>query len=194
MQDSDKLKLEAMGMELMNKNLLILGAGGHGRVVKETAEAMGCFDKIDFLDDISGSAIGKCADFQQYTGMHKFAFVAFGNNELRYEWMVKLIEFGFKLPTLIHPTAYVSPSATIGEGSIVIAKAAVNANSTIGKGCIISLGALVDHDCHIGECAHINTGAVVKAGSKVERLTKIDAGSIYSGEKKVEEYSFEVGV
>ena len=183
-----------MGMELMNRNLLILGAGGHGRVVKETAEAMGCFHKIDFLDDSSELAIGKCKDFKQYLGEYANAFVAFGNNELRYEWTVKLTEAGYKLTTLIHPTAYVSPSASVGEGSIVVAKAAVNANVIVDKGCIISLGALVDHDSYIGECAHINTGVVVKAGSRVERLKKVYAGMVYSGEKKVEEYSFEVGV
>lgn len=181
-------------MELMNKNLLILGAGGHGRVVKETAEAMGCFDKVDFLDDNSELAIGKCTDFQDYVDKYANAFVAFGNNELRSKWIADVVNAGFKLPTLIHPTAYVSPSATIGEGSIVIAKAAVNTNVVIDKGCIINHGALVDHDSFIGECAHINTGAIIKAASKVERLKRVDAGMVYSREKKVEEYSFEVGV
>lgn len=178
----------------MKKNLLIFGAGGHGRVVKETAESMECFDKIDFLDDNSALAIGKCDDFQRYRDEYSYAFVAFGNNELRYEWIVKLTEVGFNLPTLIHPTVYVSSSATIEEGSIVIAKAAINTNVVIKKGCIISLGVLVDHDSYIGECAHINSGAVVKAGSRVGRLKKIDAGIVYSGEKKSNDYSFEVGV
>lgn len=183
-----------MGMELMIRNLVILGAGGHGRVVKETAEAMGCFDKIDFLDDNSDVAIGKCTDFEQYMAEYANAFVGFGNNELRSKWIADVVSAGFKLPTLIHPTAYVSPSASIEEGSIVVAKAAVNSHVVISKGSIISLGALVDHDCHIGECAHINVGSVIKAGTKVERCKKVDAGVVYSGEKQVEEYLFEVGV
>lgn len=175
----------------MNKNLLIIGAGGHGRVIKETAEAMGCFEKIDFLDDNSEIAIGKCKGFKQYINEYTYAFVAFGNNELREKWIEDLTEAGFKLPVLIHPTAYVSPSAEIGQGVIVCARAVVNTNVVIEKGCIISIGALVDHDSIIGECSHINTGAVVKAGCRVDRLKKIDAGIVYSGDEK---YSFEVGV
>lgn len=166
----------------MNKNLLIIGAGGHGRVVKETTEAMRCFEKIDFLDDNSEIAIGKCKDFKQYINEYTYAFVAFGNNELRMKWVEDLTEAGFKLPVLIHPTAYVSASAEIGQGSIVCAKAVVNTNVTVGKGCIISIGALADHDGVVGECSHINTGAIVKAGCRVDRLRKIEAGIVYSGE------------
>jgi len=163
-------------------NLLIIGAGGHGRVVKETAEAMGCFEKIDFLDDNSEIAIGKCKDFKQYINEYTYAFVAFGNNELRIKWVVDLLQAGFSLPVLIHHTAYVSPSAEIGQGSIVCAKAVINTNAGIEKGCIISIGALVEHDSNIGEYSHINTGAIVKAGCRVDRLKKVDAGVIYSGE------------
>lgn len=178
----------------MNRNLLILGAGGHGRVVKETAEATGFFDKIDFLDDDSEAAIGECKDFQSYVEEYANAFVAVGNNQLRYEWLIKLTEAGFNIPTLIHHTAYVSSSATVGEGAVVGAKAAISANVVIGRGCIIGLGALVDHDSQVNECAHINTGAVVKAGSVVERLTKIDAGVVWFRQEEVEAYSLEVGV
>lgn len=166
----------------MNKNLLIIGAGGHGRVVKETAEAMGCFEKIDFLDDNSEVAIGKCKEFKKYINEYTYAFMAFGNNELRKKWLEDLIDAGFSLPVLIHPTAYVSSSVEIGQGSIVCAKAVVHTNTVMEKGCIISIGALVDHDSFIGECSHINTGAIVKAGCKVGKLKKIDAGMIYSGE------------
>lgn len=178
----------------MNRNLLILGAGGHGRVVKETAVSMGSFDRIDFLDDNSELAIGKCKEFEQYLSDFSNAFVAVGNNDLRMRWVEQIIKAGFKLPALIHPTAFISPSARIGEGSIVCSKAVVNTNSVVEKGCIISIGALVDHDSCIGEGVHINSGAIVKAGCIVERLKKIDAGMVYSNKKKLEEYSFEVGV
>ncbi|WP_078378663.1 PglD-related sugar-binding protein [Sutcliffiella halmapala] len=178
----------------MNKNLLIFGAGGHGRVVKETATAMEYFDKVDFLDDNSELAIGKCQDFNNYLQDYSYAFVAFGNNEQRMKWALQLIQAGFQLPVLIHPVAYVSPLAKIEMGSIVCAKAVVNTNSTIEKCCIVSIGALVDHDSYIGEGTHINSGAIVKAGSSVERLKKVDAGMVYSNETKLKEYSFEVGV
>ncbi|MCQ6274667.1 hypothetical protein JMM81_06720 [Bacillus sp. V3B] len=124
----------------MNKNLLILGGGGHGRVVKETAVAMGDFDRVDFLDDNSEIAIGKCEDFKKYSNDYSYAFVAFGNNKQRMRYIVKLIDAGFQFPVLIHPTAYISPLARIEIGSIVCAKAVVNTNAIIEKGCIISIG------------------------------------------------------
>lgn len=174
----------------MNKNLLILGAGGHGRVVKETAVAMGSFEKVDFLDDNSGIAIGKCADIKQFVAGYAYDFVAFGDNELRLKWLEALHEVDFQLPVLIHPTAYISPLANIKVGSIVCAKAVVNTNARVEKGTIISIGALIDHDSFIGECSHINSGAIVKAGCIVKRVEKIDAGMVYSNKKNL----VEVGV
>ena len=91
-------------------------------------------------------------------------------------------EAGLKIPVLIHPTAFVSPSARISEGTIVCAKAAVNTNSVVEKGCIISICALADHNSRVGECSHINAGAIVKAGCVVDKLIKVNTGIVYCGE------------
>lgn len=168
----------------MNKNLLILGAGGHGRVAKETAEAMRYFNRIDFLDDESELAIGKCNDFNQYRNEYKYAFIAVGNNEQRMKFFEELSEACFILPVLVHPTAYVSPLANIESGSIICAKAVVNTHSIVKRCCIISIGALVDHDSFVGEYVHINSGAIIKAGSSVEKLKKIDAGIVYVNQEQ----------
>jgi len=167
----------------MNNNLLIIGAGGHGRVVKETAEAVTGFGKIDFLDDKAGIAIGRCEDYKNFKQNYRFAFVALGNNELRAKWFKLLADEGFILPVLVHPAAYVSPSAVVEDGTIIAAKAAINTNSAIGKGCIISIGALVDHDCAVGEFSHINLGAIIKSGCKFGRFQDLDAGLVYSGDQ-----------
>jgi UDP-N-acetylbacillosamine N-acetyltransferase len=165
----------------MNNNLLIIGAGGHGIVVKETAEAVNGFGKIDFLDDKAGIAIGKCEDYKKFKQAYKYAFVALGNNELRAKWFKLLAVEGFILPVIVHPAAYVSPSAVVEDGTFISAKAAINTNTAIGKGCIISIGALVDHDCAIGEFSHINIGAVIKSGCKFGRFKDLDAGEVFSG-------------
>ncbi|MGD6794149.1 hypothetical protein [Metabacillus indicus] len=164
----------------MNSNLLILGAGGHGRVVKETANAMRNFGKIDFLDDKSDVAIGKLKDYKYFVSNYTYTFVALGSNELRMQWMEMLNEAGFKISTLTHPTAYISPSATIATGTIVCAKTVINTNVSVKKGCIVSIGALIDHDSVIEEFCHINTGAIIKANSNMKRLKKLDAGMVYS--------------
>lgn len=161
------------------ESLLILGAGGHGRVVKETAKIMNCFEKIEFLDDNSNTAIGSLKDFYKFTKEYNYAFVAIGNNILREKWMNEVQKY-YKLPVLIHPTAYISPTANILDGTIICAGAIINTNSIIGKASIISIGVKIDHDCIIGNYTHINTGAIIKSNTKVNDYIKVDAGVVYS--------------
>jgi sugar O-acyltransferase (sialic acid O-acetyltransferase NeuD family) len=163
------------------KSLLILGAGGHGQVVKEIAEACG-YDTIAFLDDIAPNAIGKMNETAYLAPNYDGVIVAIGNNALRQKIVDKLERLeNVSIATLIHPTAYVSPSTVIEAGTVVEPKAVVNARSKIGSGCIISVGAIVDHDCIIGHYSHINAGAICMAGSKVEALSKVNAGEVIKG-------------
>lgn len=155
--------------------LLIVGAGGHGRVVAEIAVACG-YDKnsIAFLDDNVPDAVGKIGEMELYAPRYDGIFIAIGNNALRQKLTVQLCGMtGVRLVTLIHPMAYVSPSAVIGQGTVVEPKAVINTNSRIGQGCIISVGAIIDHDCEIGDFSHINAGMVCSAGSRVEALSRI---------------------
>ncbi|MEA5026321.1 MAG: hypothetical protein VB012_01540 [Erysipelotrichaceae bacterium] len=167
----------------MKSNLLILGAGGHGLVVEEVARSMNCYMEIAFLDDNNPDASGRLADYQQFAEHFDQAFVGIGDNYLREEWIMKLCKAGYKIPTLIHPSAYVSPSAKIDGGTIVEPLAVVNANALIEFGCIISVGSIVDHNALIRRCAHVNAGAICKAGSIIERCVKLEAGEIIMGYK-----------
>lgn len=166
----------------MGKSLLILGAGGHGRVVAETAMEMknengeNKYEKIDYLDDQSEIAIGKLSDLETIGCHYDEVFCGIGNNQMRESLMGKAEDMGYTIPVLIHPRAYVSPTATIGSGTIVEAGALVNVNTVIGKESIISIGAIIDHDVTIGEFAHVNAGTVCKAGSRVKKRQKLDAG------------------
>ena len=162
------------------QSLLIIGAGGHGQVVKEIAEDIG-YQHIDFLDDNSEMAVGKISDIAKYAKQYQNAFVGIGNNCFRCELLQKLRELDYKIPTLIHPSAYVSRSAIIESGTVIEPKAIVNANSHIGQGCIVSVGAIIDHDVQTGCCCHINAGAIVKAGGKVDAFRKLEAGEIVLG-------------
>lgn len=165
---------------MLEKKILIIAAGGHGKVVKEIAEAQG-YTKIAFLDDASEEAIGKISDSQNFVSDYHEAFVGIGNNKFRGELLQRLEQEGFIIPVLVHPAAYISPSATIGKGTVVEPMAIVNANSKIGCGCIISVGSIVDHDVVLEECVHVNAGAICKAGSFVERETKLEAGQVVEG-------------
>ena len=155
--------------------LLIIGAGGHGHVVAEIAAACGYgSNSIAFLDDNAPGAVGKVEEMDLYAPRYDGVFVAIGNNALRQKLTAQLCRMeGVKLVTLIHPTAYVSPSAMIGQGAVVEPKAVVNTNSRIGQGCIISVGTIIDYDCEIGEFCHINAGMVCSAGNRVDALSRI---------------------
>lgn len=164
-----------------DKNLLIIGAGGHGKVVKEVAEAMGIYSKISFLDDDSSETVGKIADYINLAGDYKYAFVGIGDNHFRMQMLEKLEKAGYEVPTLIHPRAYISPTCSIGSGSVIEPMAIVNAGASIGKGCIISVGSIVDHDAVIEDCVHVNAGAICKAGSFVSSCVKLEAGQVVLG-------------
>lgn len=87
------------------KNLLIIGAGQYGMVAKEIAESMGCFDRIDFVDDVSEAAVGKICDIEKLVHEYDSAVVALGNPELRLKLINGLCEMGYNVPTLIHERA-----------------------------------------------------------------------------------------
>lgn len=161
--------------------LLIIGAGGHGHVCAEVAQACG-YDKIDFLDDNPGEGVvGSIEGLELWLDQYDEYFVGIGSNEFRRHLIGRLEKNGVRIATLIHPSAYISPRAKIGAGTIIAPKAAVNTNSVIGKACILSIGAIVDHDANIGDFAHINAGAICKGGSVVEAGKKLEAGEVVRG-------------
>lgn len=161
----------------MNESILIIGAGGHGKVVAEIARILG-YSRIDYLDDKSPEAVGKLDQMENVALTYGAVIVSIGNLPLRKEIQERLESVNAPLVSLIHPNAYVSPSALICEGTIILPGAIVHSNVKIGKGCIVSIGALIDHDAVIDDYCHINTGAVIGAGANIPPLTKVQAGEI----------------
>lgn len=187
----------------MDKNLLILGAGQYGHVVKEIAEDTGIFDKIDFLDDFAPSAIGRFDEIEKFKTEYKNAVVALGNADLREKLIGNLILAGYNLPAIISPKAYVSKSAKLGYNTIIEPLAIVNTESEIGNGTFICAGAIVNHNVKIGECCLLQCGSVVPANSVVAPKTTLDYNKAYDGrsvepiEKRTpvgNDYKFEDGI
>lgn len=188
----------------MNENnLLILGAGEFGHVVKEIAEDIGVFDKIDFLDDFNPLAIGRFDDMEKLKSEYKNAVVALGNADLREGLMGKLKLAGYNLPAIVSPKAYVSKSAKIGYNTIIEPFAIVNTKCEIGNGTFICAGAIVNHNAKIGENCTLQCGSVVPANSNVATKTTLDYNKVYdvSFLKPIEkrtpignDYKFEDGI
>lgn len=154
--------------------LIILGAGGYGRTVADIARQSRRYTKVCFLDDNSTDelVIGKCADYINHITSDTELYPAFGNNEGRLQWMERLETAGAAIPTLIHSTAYVSPEATIGVGTVVLPKAIINTDTVINSGCIINCGAIIDHGCVIEDGVHICLGAIVKAETAYQSVLR----------------------
>lgn len=170
------------------KRLLILGAGGFGQMVKETALLLG-YNEVVFLDDAYNGqdSAGRCCDYTILQEQYPKAVAAFGNNKTRLEWTDKLMEAGYEVPAIIHPSAIVAPSAKIEPGCFIMQRAVVNTNSEIQRGALINSGAIIDHDSVVEAGAHVCLGSIVKANCTIESGKKIEAGEvIFSTRRKIE--------
>ncbi len=181
------------------KSLLILGAGQFGQVTKEIAEAGG-YERIDFLDDNKESAIGGLSDYKDYLDYGE-AVVAIDDIILRMAYLEKLKLAGFKIPVLIHPTCYVSPSAVIGEGSVIEPRANIHTGCIIGRGCIISMAANINHHTRIGDFCHIACNSTVMQNTDMDPCLNTMTGQMHFKEPSrrnrfsfENEFSFESGM
>ena len=162
---------ERRSQPVREMNLLILGAGSHGTEVRELAESLGIFRKIAFLDDDPENprAMARCGDMARFVEEYPIAIPAIGNGEIRMRWLERLVETGFVIPVLIHPTAVVSPSAAIAYGSVICARAAIGAGAEVGRGCIVSSGATIHRFVKIPEGIHVDCGRVVTSDIVAEK-------------------------
>jgi sugar O-acyltransferase (sialic acid O-acetyltransferase NeuD family) len=167
------------------KQLLIVGAGGHGRSVSEAVAAAGEFEVVGFLDDAFPGldrvwkipVLGKVADLAKFRGVADHAFVAIGKNPLRQRMTVELQEAGFLTVTIVHPRAIVSPSARIGAGSAIMAGAIVGTEAVLGEGVIVNCAAVVDHHCQVGDFGQLGVNAAMAGGSVLGASAWMQSGA-----------------
>lgn len=165
--------------------LLVLGAGGHGKVVADCARATGRWREIRLYDDaleagtVRGAwqTFGKLPDLIADLGPHDEVFVAIGRSQTRLRVLQELAAQGATVAVVIHPAAVVSPGVSIGAGSLVVAGAVVNVDARIGRGCIVNTRASVDHDCALGDGVHVCPGATLAGTVTVGPGAWIGAGS-----------------
>jgi sugar O-acyltransferase (sialic acid O-acetyltransferase NeuD family) len=154
--------------------LLIIGAGGQGKVVADTALLLG-WKNVAFLDDRKASlpailglpVVGTLEDLEAQRAGFASAIVAVGDAKLRIQLTAQCRRSGFDVISVVHPMAYVSRFASIGPGCAAFAQSAINAGAAMGAACIVNTGATVDHDCLIGEGVHICPGAHLAGSVRV---------------------------
>ena len=153
--------------------MYLYGASGHGKVIKEILESQG--RQVDgFIDD--NPEVTELAGLPVQHSMEDVdeVIVSIGVNQTRKK-VVEKIHAKIAKPA-IHEKAVVSPSAQIGEGTVVMAGAVINADAKIGKHCIINTEASVDHDCVIGDYVHIAPGAHICGGVHIGEGTLVGVG------------------
>jgi len=169
----------------MMAGLLIIGAGGNGKVVADIALEQGNWQRIAFLDDrypdlkeaIGLPVLGKASDARCFLNDYPDMVIAVGNNQQRMQLLDDVRELGFGLPVICHPSAVISRSAVIGSGCVLFANSVVNPAARLGDGCIINTGATVDHDCVLAEGVHISPGAHLGGVVQVGRISWVGIGA-----------------
>ena len=182
----------------MDRRLIIIGAGGHGKVVADTAMRIG-YTEISFVDDgVMGECmglpiIGTTEILKDLNDGRTDFVIGVGNNQIR-----KRIAESHPVNwvTLIHPSAQIGSHVTIGTGTVVMAGVVINACAQIGEHCIINTSAVIEHDniledyvhispravlggtVHIGGLTHVGIGATVKNNTHICEGCTIGAGAV----------------
>ena len=167
---------------------MIIGAGGHGKVVGELA-LLNDYKVIDFFDDkfkeinnFPFNIIGPIKAIAEYIDNYTDFFVAVGNNRTRYAIMSSLKQKKINFAKLAHPSSTISKFAVLEAGTCIMANAVINAGSIIQEGVIINTSASIDHDCYIEEFAHISPNCSIPGNVKIGKFSHLGTGtSVYPG-------------
>ena len=177
----------------MNTPLYIFGAGGHAKCVIEAArlsnlQPSAVLDDHPRVDSLCGLHVFRAADFPL---AKPFRFiVAIGNCAIRRQKYELLLAAGGQPQTVIHPRAYVSPSAQIGEGSVLLHFSTVDADSIIGENCILNIGSIVGHDCRVDDHSHISANVAIGGGCHIKQGSWLSLGASIKEGVTIGEESF----
>lgn len=158
----------------MKEKLLLVGAGGFGRVVLE--HSIQDYDYA-FVDDgqetgnlVNGVPIvGKIRDLLELFLDYKLLIVTIGNNSLREKVYRTAAEIGYTFPNIIVQSAYISPYAEIGTGCVILNNAVIQNNAKVGNGVILNPGVEIHHDSVVEDYVLIYTNSVIRSLAKVCR-------------------------
>ncbi len=172
------------------KNIMLIGASGHGKIVAEIAQFNG-YSNILFIDQAypkktkngAWSIVEKPDRKILLATKNTDFFISIGNNKIR-----EKISEELKLtncPILSHSSSIVSPYAQIGKGTLICAGSIVNIDAKIGKFAIINTAASIDHDCEIGDFVHVSLGVRLAGGVTIGARTWVGIGAMIKENIKI---------
>lgn len=171
-----------------SKHIIIWGAGGHARVITDIVKLQGIFEIVGYLDSFNLSRkekefLGKpiLGGYDQLDclieqGLSQ-VIIGFGDCKARIKAAADAKKKGFKLITVIHPSAIVADDVIIGAGTVIAANAVINPATIIGDNVIINTSSSVDHECRIADGVHICPGVHLSGGVTVEKAAWVGIGA-----------------
>jgi sugar O-acyltransferase (sialic acid O-acetyltransferase NeuD family) len=171
------------------KDIILIGGGGHCKAVIDVVELEGLFNIIGIIDKpemfeekvLEYQIIGNDSELINLVKSCNNALITIGQIKTpsaRIKLFNKLLQLGFKLPTIVSPRAYISKHSSIGIGSVIMHDAIISAGAVIGDNCIINTKAIVEHGSKIGNHCHISTNSVINGEVVVGDGSFIGSGSV----------------
>lgn len=167
----------------MARRIVVLGAGGHAKVVVDLLRTCGDYEVFGCLGEGKESVLGTPVlggdDLLGPLRAEGVACVALGlgDNALRTRLGLDAIAKGFEAPALVHPRAVVASGVRIGRGTVVMAGAVINVGACIGDFCIVNTLACVEHDCTLGDGSHLAPQAALAGGVRLGAQAFMGVGS-----------------
>ncbi len=172
----------------MTESVILVGAGGHARVIADILACQGV-GLLGFLDDNPVASIGllprlgAVEDAEKFSHQARFV-LSIGSNHLRQrigEEMANRLCFA----TAVHPKAVIAKDVRIGEGTVIMAGAVVNPGTIIGRHCIVNTASSIDHDCVLEDYVHVSPGATIAGTVHIGSCSWIGAGSVVINNKQI---------
>lgn len=174
----------------MKDKLLLIGAGGHCKVILDLLLKSKEYDVVGIIDlkervgdNVFGiPVVGTDLDLTKFSKKCvKYCFISVGSVgdfSLRAKLSGLARKAGFLFPNIIHPSALISSQAALGDGNYIAPGVVINAGTQIGNNCILNTGAIIEHDCKLGDFVHLSPGAVLSGGVMIGDYSHIGTGSV----------------
>ena len=168
-------------------SVIIVGAGGHGKVVRDILQHDAAIKVTGFIDDdrmthgktVDGlPVLGGIKDLQCLIPKHRIeaGIVAIGDNKTREAMYLRLKNLGLKIINAIHPGAIIAKHVEFGEGVVVASGAKINTGTKIGSNVIINTGVIIDHENIIEDHVHISPGVKLSGNVTIGKYSHIGIG------------------
>jgi sugar O-acyltransferase (sialic acid O-acetyltransferase NeuD family) len=178
------------------KKIILFGGGGHCKSCIDVIENESKYKIIGIIDKKKFFLLNYKVFAESYLNKklikNNYAFVTVGqikNYKVRVKLFNRLKDLGFKIPSIISPSAYISKHAVIGKGTIIMHGVIVNAGAKIGNNCIINTNSLIEHDVVIGDHTHISTEATINGGAAIGNKVFVGSRSIIKDNISIGEHS-----